>query len=611
MSNSFDFELVADDKVSEAITRIDEAVRKLDPQLQKTRTGLQLGGQESADGLDSLSGRLDTMARAARDNVQYIGDMVPPLKMVGELATKYAGIAGRIGFAGVAAYALAKGAGAAAEQLKVAADNAYRLDVASKNAGMRVDEFSRLSGAMQILGIDSESASQSVEGLYKTFNDAMQGRNGNVLAILAQMGVQISKNKDGTADVMGTMESLARVFPSLSPEKQKTVADALGLDEAGLKLLREGARLKELLSKSDQFGLTVDPQLNDKLTEMNSTLNELGASWDGLKLRSKNKLFEGLLSDGSVQDGLKGIQDILTHGVDSISLSHALGATRGKEADQLREGYNDPEFYNSLDAGDKIALNFGVMTDSYRKRYAEWKRPQESARQLQNDLNVINRVPIPGATNVPYGQARNNAIGLRNHNPGNLRAAPNATGKSGGFSTFNSDADGQSAMARQLMLYGDRGNNTLEGIIHTYAPAKENKTQAYIDNVSQMTGFDPKARLDLHDPDVLQKVMSAMISHENGTQPYSPDELNASINRAVTDDRWSGLRDPSILDRQRRGMLADDQGDVTGQITEAMKVAMENSAMKLDLTLIDDRTGKRQKVPTQNGGRVTVPMSTP
>jgi len=27
------------------------------------------------------------------------------------------------------------------------------------------------------------------------------------------------------------------------------------------------------------------------------------------------------------------------------------------------------------------------------------------------------------------------------------------------------------ALSRQLQLYGDRGNNTLNGIIHTYAPA--------------------------------------------------------------------------------------------------------------------------------------------
>ncbi len=83
MSNSFDFELVAGDHVSEAIAHIDEAVRNLEPQLEKTRKGLQLGGQETLDGLNGYNSRLDIMASTARDNVQFIGDMIPPIKNSG------------------------------------------------------------------------------------------------------------------------------------------------------------------------------------------------------------------------------------------------------------------------------------------------------------------------------------------------------------------------------------------------------------------------------------------------------------------------------------------------------------------------------------------------
>lgn len=83
MSNSFDFELVADDKVSGAIERINESLNDLQPKLDKTRTGLQFGGQETLDGLNGYNSRLELMAQSARDNVQYIGDMVPPLKWLG------------------------------------------------------------------------------------------------------------------------------------------------------------------------------------------------------------------------------------------------------------------------------------------------------------------------------------------------------------------------------------------------------------------------------------------------------------------------------------------------------------------------------------------------
>ncbi|EMT4736403.1 TPA: hypothetical protein N2O39_002481 [Escherichia coli] len=44
MSNSFDFELVADDRASAAIDDINEAIRNLGPHLEKTRGSLRLGG---------------------------------------------------------------------------------------------------------------------------------------------------------------------------------------------------------------------------------------------------------------------------------------------------------------------------------------------------------------------------------------------------------------------------------------------------------------------------------------------------------------------------------------------------------------------------------------
>jgi hypothetical protein len=644
MSNSFDFELKAADQASATIIRIDEALRKLRPQLDQTREGLKFGGQDSGDQIDGLAGRLGAMSRAARDNVQYIGDMVPPLKMVGELAVKYGGMAGRLGLIGAGTYAVAKGSLAAADALKQAARNAYDLNISAKNAGMRVDDFSRLSGAMQILGADSESASSSVEGLFKTFNDAAAGNNSGVLAVMSQIGAQITKNKDGTVDVLKTLESIARIFPGLRPEMQKTVADALGLTPETLSLMREGNRLKELLAKADKFGLTVDPAINNQLTELNQTINELGAAWDGLKNRTTQKLSGALLSDGSVKDGLEGAEDILTNGLDSISLAHFLGATRGKEADQLRWGYNNPEFYKSLGTMDKVGLDFGVMTDGFRDRYKDWMRPVNAAEQLQNDMSNVLR-PVPGNAPVPYDQPGNNARGLRNHNPGNLRDAPNTAGKdvdsNGSFSVFRSDKDGLAAQARQLMLYGDRGNNTLDGIIHTYAPAKENKTQKYIDDVSRMTGYKPADRLNLHDSETLRPLMAAMIKKENGTQPFSRDQIDAAITDAIFDDRWRGLRDANVLARQRGGratpgidhgedspnqqrdttsdvnfnersnpnIFSQPQPDISG-IPQAIKTAFEENPLKLDVTFTNGKTGERQTHSVNNGGRVVYPMST-
>lgn len=339
MSNSFDFELVASDQVSEAIDRINEAVRDLEPKLDKTKEGLKLGGQETADGLSGFISRLENMSKSARDNVQFIGDMVPPLKIVGELTGKM----GALGLAGAAGYGLKQ----VAYGFREASRQAYNLDVSAKNAGMRVDDFTRLSGAMRILGADSESANASIEGIFKAFNEAASGKNEGVMAAMAQIGAQIQKNSDGSVNTLKTLESIAKIFPTLRPEQQKSAADALGLTPELLALMRDGERMKKLLAKSDEFGLTVDPALNQQLSEVNGTMNELSASWDGLWQRSKNKALKTVLSDGSVKDGLEGVTDLFTNG-DFTGLSHALGFINSDDAAKLRRIQNDKELYNSL-----------------------------------------------------------------------------------------------------------------------------------------------------------------------------------------------------------------------------------------------------------------------
>ncbi|EMF5696399.1 TPA: hypothetical protein QCI27_003766 [Enterobacter roggenkampii] len=618
MSNSFDFELVASDQVSEAIDRINEAVRDLEPKLDKTKEGLKLGGQETADGLNGFISRLENMSKSARDNVQYIGDMVPPLKMVGELAGKM----GTLGLVGAAGYGLKQ----VAYGFREASREAYNLDVSAKNAGMRVDDFTRLSGAMRILGADSESANASIEGIFKAFNEAASGKNEGVMAAMAQIGAQIQKNSDGSVNTLKTLESIAKIFPTLRPEQQKSAADALGLTPEMLALMRDGERMKKLLAKSDEFGLTVDPALNQQLSEVNGTMNELSASWDGLWQRSKNKALKTVLSDGSVKDGLEGVTDLFTNG-DFTGLSHALGFINSDDAAKLRRIQNDKALYNSLPRSERGQVDAGFMTDAVRKRYDANYRATDSAIQLQADIAAINR-PQSGTNrgNIPYNQAKNDAIGFRNHNPGNLRSASNSTGSNGGFATFANDDDGLAAMARQLMLYGDRGNNTLESVIHTYAPRSENDTRAYIDAVSGSTGYAAQERVNLHDTETLKSVMAAMIKHENGAQPYSDEELKNAIQTAISDDRWSGRRNPDALAQQRYDILSgsqsanretsilsapqgkSDENALSENLARSIKEAMSDQSLKLEITMVNEK-GDRKTYNVENNGRITTPMN--
>src|SRR5471032_1146585 len=119
MANAFDCQLKADDQVSQSIQNIDDAVQKLIPQLNDAQKVVQLGGRRSAEGLDEISGRLNKLAKNARDGVQFVGDLVPPLKMVGGLTLVLGGLETVIN--GVKS------------SIKKYADSGYKIDSTAKN----------------------------------------------------------------------------------------------------------------------------------------------------------------------------------------------------------------------------------------------------------------------------------------------------------------------------------------------------------------------------------------------------------------------------------------------------------------------------------------------
>ncbi|WP_159869489.1 MULTISPECIES: hypothetical protein [unclassified Raoultella] len=610
MSNAFDFELIADDRVSATIDEINEAIKNLLPHLDETQEKLNLGGDETVDSLDDVGGRLDKMARSARDNVQFIGDIIPPLKIVGELAGKMA----TFGAAGVVGYGIKK----VADGFREAAKEAYNLDTHAQNTAMSVRDFTQLAGAMRILGADSESAASSIEGIFKAFNEAASGKNAGVMAAMAQIGAQIEKNSDGSVNTLKTLESIAKIFPTLRPDQQKSFADAVGLTPELLTLMREGAKYATLLAKADKFGLTVDPEFNKEMSEANRQMNELYARVAGFKKVAGNEAIKLFRHDPAIDKSLNDAQKY-----DGKVFYHG-----DRDKDIRWKALRDDEFKASLSASERLNFTLNRPDPEVEKKLNARYGAMWQAYSLQDDLSAALLQKVPGNENMPYNDGGNtaNTIGFRNHNPGNLRGAPNSTGKSGGFSTFSNDHDGLAAMARQLMLYGDRGNNTPSGILHTYAPSSENNTRAYIDDVTSRTGFGSGQRLDLHNPEVLKKLMASMIRHEQGSQPYTEEQLKNAIRTAITDDRWSGKRSPELLSQQRNNInsmptggyrpesiLAPkksnlDSNTVTDNLARSLKDAFTEQPLRLEIVMTNDK-GERKTYNVENNGKIITPMN--
>lgn len=108
--------------------------------------------------------------------------------------------------------------------------------------------------------------------------------------------------------------------------------------------------------------------------------------------------------------------------------------------------------------------------------------------------------------------------GLRNRNPGNLRANE-FDGFAGldddGYAIFTTLAKGTRGAARQLKLYFARGITTVRAIVSTWAPNTENNTQAYIDAVCRSIGRTRDSSLVLDETTHLA-LLRAIFRHELG-----------------------------------------------------------------------------------------------
>ena len=117
-----------------------------------------------------------------------------------------------------------------------------------------------------------------------------------------------------------------------------------------------------------------------------------------------------------------------------------------------------------------------------------------------------------------------------------------------------------------------------------------------------------------------------MIQHENGAQPFTEEQLANAIQTAITDDRWSGKRNPDALTQQRYDIISGSRGGERGtniltaqqekndeaalseNLARSLKEAMSDQTLKLELTVVNG-SGDRKTYNVENNGRITTPIN--
>lgn len=159
------------------------------------------------------------------------------------------------------------------------------------------------------------------------------------------------------------------------------------------------------------------------------------------------------------------------------------------------------------------------------------------------------------------------ARGIRNNNPGNLEYSEKnpwegQTGDDGRFAKFETPEHGIRALGRNLLSYQRQGIDTVSDIINRWAPPSDNNnTDAYIQAVCAQLGVTADQQLDASNPDTLKALCAAIIQHENGSQPYSEQQLATGVSAAI------GLSQLPTSTKRYTGNAAFDAASPEAQAT--------------------------------------------
>lgn len=122
--------------------------------------------------------------------------------------------------------------------------------------------------------------------------------------------------------------------------------------------------------------------------------------------------------------------------------------------------------------------------------------------------------------------------GYRNNNPGNIEKNKDVfqgeviPSRDKRFKEFRTMAYGYRAMFVTLDTYRKRGLDTIDKIIHSWAPSVENHTEVYIREVEKRSGINRNKELTKYSGEDYIKIVAAMSYVENGIEADMNDVLS-------------------------------------------------------------------------------------
>ena len=496
-----------------------------------------------------------------------------------------------------AAVAMTTLATVAAYRLNTLAINSERVGASAAN----IDSFRQ---SVSDLGGDANAAMSSVAGLTEKIRNNPVGM-GNAFS---RFGVEIKDANGNVRDTIDLLRELAQAsdFKALSYEQQAAyMRDVFGVDGLTARTIMKPeflASMQKYLDVQKKLGGSIDQSAAStrKLTAQFGEMKfKAGAALDVVvgNLADKlnpvmdqaNKKLDEMLDwysklSPEAQEAAKNIGSVavsisaLVTGLTALKVAKGIlgglfggGAAAGGAAGGAAASGSflaNPLAWLGIAAVGSAGANASmVLKDSDWQVNAEnggdlvgalYGNGRESKKHatVTQGLETVSKDLFPREKNEAEASTpRKGKIsrGDRNNNGGNLdhskmsaqQAARREGGAKGRFAVFDTPELGLRALAVQLKRYANAGENTVYKIISKYAPAKENNTTAYMHSVSKNLNVGIHDKLNLCNPELLKKLMTAVIKHENGYNPYSQQKIaDAAIfgtqHRGKWGSRWEG-----------------------------------------------------------------------
>lgn len=457
-----------------------------------------------------------TGANAAFDKLgknTALGKLTKSLEGVSDRA---ADVVEKLGVLGNSGNALTAGGtiGGIAMMARQWADTGQALANTARRMGVSSGYVAKIQSMARLAGVSDQAATASAENMARNIGDALSGRNPEMHAYLGSLGIRTQYKADGSPDIEAAYADLQKALARAgSVGGRNKIMDILGQDEDFRAVVEHFDELNRTVAKLRPNAQSAADSGNDLAKE----LNKIGENMRGISDNIETALSPGLVK-------VLGLFDKLTAKIDDLTRSGT-----GQKVAAIAAGAGTGAVGGALTGAAQ-----GALVGASKGWYGALAGAFMGALKGGAVGGLLGGASSYGLELLGGGGAKDirslEMPGLRWNNPGNIMSS------GGGPKTYLTAGRGLLAMSENLLSYpGKYGVNTISGIIDKWSDPNDprNNNAAYKQDVAQQTGFGLDQPLNLNDPTTASSLMAAMIKHEKGVQPFTPEQLAQALAQAL------------------------------------------------------------------------------